>query len=269
MNQAKRGGFTIAELVVVTVLGALVIAAALQILITNQRTYTAQTAQIQGQQASRAALDVLTNELREISAQGGDILTMDEDSVQVRVMRNFGVVCDVDTTSTPKLTVIKVGDWFEVDDSVLIFADNRTETDSDDTWINAEVTAVDTTESCSGIDAHELTFGSQSSIFSADSVRVGGSVRSYTYFTYGLFEYRGDIYLGRADTSDAMVPVVGPLKSTRGLAFEYLDTAGVATKTATDVRLIQVTLRTGGSGVLNSLGEEVSDSVTALIYTRN
>ena len=46
MNRDRRG-FTLTELIVVTVLGALLIMAALQVLITNQRTYTAQSAQIQ------------------------------------------------------------------------------------------------------------------------------------------------------------------------------------------------------------------------------
>ena len=45
MNRT-RAGFTIVELLVVTVLGALVVAATYQVLLTNQRTYTAQNAQI-------------------------------------------------------------------------------------------------------------------------------------------------------------------------------------------------------------------------------
>ena len=54
-----RRGFTLIELLIVVVLGSLILAAALQVLITNQRTYTAQNAAITGQQATRMALDVL------------------------------------------------------------------------------------------------------------------------------------------------------------------------------------------------------------------
>ena len=289
MNTQRRAGFTLIELIVVTVLGSLVVASALQILIINQRTYTAQSARIQGQQANRAALDILTNELREISGAGGDIVTMTSDSVGIRSMRKFGLTCSVkesvdqakdreldqakdrelDVTSPPLLTVIKVGDWYEVGDSVLIFADNVTDIASDDAWISGRVTAVDTTKTCASVDAQELTFGSQSSVFAADSVRNGASVRGYTYYTYGTFTFMGETYLGRADTAGTMVPVVGPLKAINGLQFAYLDSLAAVTNTAANVRLIQVTLRSGGSGVLNSVGNEVSDSVTATIYMRN
>src|SRR5690606_3944729 len=95
MNR-RRGGLTIVELLVVAVLGALVVTAAYQVLITNQRTYTAQNAQIQGQQTVRAGLDVLFGELRELSRAGGDVLAIASDSVKVRAGRNFGLVCGVE-----------------------------------------------------------------------------------------------------------------------------------------------------------------------------
>jgi hypothetical protein len=80
--------------------------------------------------------------------------------------------------------------------------------------------------------------------------------------------YGGDPYFGRTDSDGATVPMVGPLKSTNGIGFLYLDSLGAVTATAANVRQIQVTIRTG-SGVVNSLGETVSDSITATIYTRN
>ena len=43
-----RKGFTLVEMIVVIVLGSLVLLAAFTVLITNQRTYTAQNAVIQG-----------------------------------------------------------------------------------------------------------------------------------------------------------------------------------------------------------------------------
>ncbi|MCG6954807.1 MAG: prepilin-type N-terminal cleavage/methylation domain-containing protein, partial [Gemmatimonadetes bacterium] len=117
---AERKGFTLVELIIVVVLGTLVLAAAMQVLVTNQRTYTAQTAQIQAQQSTRSAMDVLFGELREISARGGDLLSMSTHSLKVRAMRKFGVVCGVSTSSPPVLTVAKVGDWFAAADSVFV-----------------------------------------------------------------------------------------------------------------------------------------------------
>lgn len=262
-----RRGFTLTELIVVTVLGALMIAAALQVLVTNQRTYTAQTAQIQGQQSTRAAMDVLFNELREISAQGGDLLTMNTNALTVRSMRKFGVVCTLTTDSPPVLTVLKVGDWFAAKDSVFIFADNSTALASDDAWIAVEVTHVDTTRTCGTQKAVALRFTGQAAPFAADSVRTGAPIRSYVPYTYGLVTLDGETYLGRTD-GGTQVPLVGPLRSGSGVEFAYLDEDGNVTATATDVRQISITIRTS-SRAMNARGQPISDSITATIFTRN
>jgi prepilin-type N-terminal cleavage/methylation domain-containing protein len=277
-----RKGFTLVELIIVVVLGTLVIAAAMQVLITNQRTYTAQTAQIQSQESTRAAVDLLFGELREISARGGDLVSMSTHSLKVRTMRKFGVVCGVSSSSPPVLTVAKVGDWFAAQDSVFIFADNKTTISSDDDWVDAYVTAVDTTSvTCGSTKAQQLSFGGQSAKFTApggDSVRTGAPLRSFVYYTYGLGTWNGKTYLGRlgstggggllGSSSEKWVPLVGPLKATDGVEFAYLDSIGNVTTNSTQVRQIQVTVRTW-SGAVNSVGRVVADSLTGTIYTRN
>jgi len=279
MNSRDRAGFTLVELMVVTVLGALLIAASMEVLITNQRTYTAQNAQIQGQQANRAALDVLWGELRELSAQGGDLISMGTNQMTVRVMRRFGVVCALDTTlvgsllpGQPLLTVIKVGAWFDKNDSVFVFADNDESLQSDDNWFQAEATKVDTIGiSCNSRQAQQLTFSGQKALFSGppDSVQVGAPIRSYVRYTYGLFPYHGAYYLGRkAAGATSATPMVGPVRASNGVEFTYMDADGNVTTTSTDVRQIAVTVRTG-SNVKNATGGFVSDSITTWIYTRN
>ena len=61
---------------------------------------------------------------------------------------------------------------------------------------------------------------------------------------------------------------VGPLRSGTGLEFGYRDAMGATTNVPANVRQIVVTVRTG-SGVLNSIGNEVADSLTTWVYTRN
>lgn len=270
MNQDRRG-FTLTELIVVTVLGALLVMAALQVLITNQRTYTAQTAQIQGQQATRAAMDILSNELREVSAQGGDIISMSSSSIRIRSMRKFGAVCSLTTANPPVLRVLRVGGWFAQNDSVFIFADNNTSLSADDRWVAARVSAVDTTVLCGASKAQNLSFSGQSSKFTkptGDSVRVGAPVRSFEYYTYSLITYDGRPYLGRTDPGGATVPLVGPVKESNGVSFRYLDSLNVVTATPAAVRQIEVIIRTSSSAT-NSLGQPVSDSIKGRIYTRN
>ncbi len=267
------------ELIVVTVLGSLVVMAALQVLITNQRTYSAQSAVISGQQSTRMAVEVLFAELREVSASGGDIIAMSSDSLRVRLMRKFSVVCETILTGQPRLLVLDslgslsinaAANAFDVGDSVFIYADNNPNDNDDDVWIEARVTAVDLTVTCpqNGEGAMELRFNGQASLFNADSVGIGAPVRSYLQYTFGIATMLGDSYLGRRVGNGDMIPIAGPLRAGDGLEFEYRDALGTVTAVPADVRMIVVTIRTG-STVLNSLGEMVSDSITVWVYARN
>lgn len=275
----NRKGFTMVELIVVTVLGSLVMLAALQILITNQRTYTAHSAMIAGQQSTRMAIEVLFTELREVSAPGGDILAMSSDSLRVRLMRKFSVVCETTMSGQPRLMVLDslgslsinaAANAFEVGDSVFIYADNNPNDNDDDVWIRARVTAVDTSETCpqNGEAAMELRFNGQAGLFNADSVGLGAPVRSYLEYTFGMTTMLGDSYLARRVGNGDMIPIAGPLRTGTGLEFAYRDANGTVTNVPTDVRQIQIWVRTG-SKVLNSLGKMVSDSITVWVYTRN
>jgi prepilin-type N-terminal cleavage/methylation domain-containing protein len=265
-----RKGFTLIELLIVTVLGSLVLLAALQVLITNQRTYTAQSATISGQQSTRMALELLFNELRQVSPQGGDILMMSSDSLRVRMMRKFTRTCAVATVlGVPVLTTVDIGPVdFAVVDSVFVFADNDERNDDDDAWIRGLVSASVAGTCPQGGAARVLSFTGQNALFTADSVRIGAPVRSFTSVRFGLTTYNGDVYLGRAEGAAALSPVAGPLRASTGIEFAYRDSVGTVTATAANVRQIVVSVRSG-SGVLNSLGQTVSDSITAWVYTRN
>jgi len=270
---ADRRGFTLIELLVVSVLGALVLAATLQVLMTNQRTYTTQTAVIQGQQASRMGLEVLFNELREVSPSGGDILAMSGDSIRVRLMRKFGIVCEVDlapASGPPRLRVLdNSGPDFAVNDSVFVFAENREATENDDVWIQASVTGVDSTVVCLGRDATDVEFSGQAALFVGDTVRVGAAVRSYLPYTFRRDNWNGNMYLTRRDAPGALPwPIAGPIRATNGLQFIYRDAFGNVTGTPANVRQIEVRIRTE-SPVINTVGNQVTDSLDAWIYTRN
>ncbi len=271
-----RRGFTLVELLIVTVLGALVLAAALQVLITNSRTYSAQSAAITGQQSTRMALEVLFNDLRLVSPQGGDILMMSPDSLRVRLMRKFSRACATNLlmTGTPTMIVLDPGPVdFVAGDSVFVFADKKQADDDDDIWIAARVTqatvAVCPQVAIPPIAGYELRFAGQNTLFDIpDSVHNGAPVRSYTTVRFGLITYLGDTYLGRGEGNAALSPVAGPLLPGTGLEFVYRDALGAVTNTPTDVRQIVVRVRSE-SDVLNSLGRMVSDSIVAWVYTRN
>ena len=267
-----RKGFTIIELIVVSVLGALILMAILQVLMTNQRTYTAQSAVVQGQQSSRMALEVLFTEFREASPGDGDLITMGSNSLTVRLMRKLGVVCDTDLgplALIPKVTVLNnSGDRFEEDDSVFVFAENRDATPNDDVWIRTMVDDT-ATVTCLGRPATEVAFPTADLPLFSDTVKVGAPVRSYETFTFGVAWLLGEPYLARREgTTGFPWPIAGPLRASNGLQFIYRDAMGAITTTPEDVRQIEVRIRTG-ERVINSVGETVTDSLDAWIYTRN
>lgn len=269
MSRLDRKGFTLVELLIVVVLGGLVLAATYQTLVTNQKTFTVQAAEIEGQQTLRAGLEVLGGELREISPPEGDLLRMTTDSIRVRTLRGFGVACDTAYTADPNLTVKRVGDWFAVGDSVFVFLDGDPDLQKDDSWRSAIVAAVDTTVTCAtGTEpAQIVTLGG---LAGADTVLPGAPVRSFERYTYGVYEWSGEPYLGRTDKFGDTEPVIGPLdaKAANPLEFKYLDENGLVTGDPLEVAQIQITLRTS-SDVADAHGDRVQDSVTVRVHTRN
>ena len=266
MKTRNRRGFTLVELMIVAVVGAMVVGATYQILLSSQRAYMIQSAQIQGRQTVRAGLDILFAELRELSRAEGDILTMGSDRIEFRAMRAFGLVCDVALSGSP-MRVQKIGRFFASGDSIMVFADNRVEIASDDTILSGVVVGIDSTQTCSGADtAQSLTVPAMVSAFATDTVRIGAPVRAFTIYTYGLYSWDGDYYLARK-SGVTTTPLVGPLSS-NGVSFIYLDSFGNVTTNPRAVSQIEVTLRSD-SEVLDPQGRPVTDSLTTAIYLRN
>ena len=271
MNPRDRSGFTVIELLIVAVVGSFVVGSIYKVLQTNQRTYTVQTAQVSNQQIVRAGLEILTAELREVSAVGGDIMGIGDDSIRVRSMRKLGLVCALDASTTPlEVVVWDVGASFVDQDSVYIFADDDPDRSSDDQWFAATVTVpavADQDNTCDDGTAgqHIRVHGVTPTL-----VQMGAPVRAYDTYTYGLYWVAGDWHLARRGTDGRVEPLAGPLlpRSRDGLEFDYFDGTGSATATPTNVSRIDITLRTE-SGARGFDGEILQDSITTSIYARN
>lgn len=268
----NRRGLTLVELLVVAIIGTLLLLAAYQVLVTNRRVFTVQNSRVNVQQVTRSAMDVLFAELREVSSMGSDVVAMGPDSLAVRAMRKIGAVCDpmnATHSATPQLLVRKTVDDFAAEDSVYVFADNDEFATDDDEWFRARVTAIDTTALCTdGAEAQLLTFAGQTGTFTADSVSGGAPIRTFVHMTYRLGTFQGAPYLGRSVAGAAWVPIMGPLATSGGLDFEFLDGTGATAATPGDVRQIDVTLR-AASPVRMPDGTPVVDSLSSRIYLRN
>ncbi len=271
----RQRGFSLVELLIVTVIGTLIVMAAYEVLITNRRVFTVHNAKVQAQQSTRSAMEVLFGELREVSSAGSDILAFGPDSLAARSMREFGAVCDalpLTHATTPQLLVRKIIADFESGDSVFVFADNDEYLTDDDNWFRGKVTAIDTTATCAdGGEAQLMTFAGQTLAFAADTVRTGAPIRSFTRLSYRLGEFESQKYLGRAEGGGAWVPLVGPLAGVSGrpgLELGFLDGAGNTAATADQIRQLTVTIRSF-SQARGTDGAFVVDSLSSRIYLRN
>ena len=92
-----------------------------------------------------------------------------------------------------------------------------------------------------------------------------------------LASFASRYYLGRSTyPGGSFEPMVGPLydrnagdsPSASPVQFTYYDADGSTTTTATDVRRIDITIRTW-SPVVDGTGDNVADSLTMSVYTRN
>jgi hypothetical protein len=213
-------------------------------------------------------MEVLFGELREISADEGDIVGMGPDSITIRTPRAFGLVCATDyTTNPPRVTAFRVGPVVEAGDSIHIFADNVPDRALDDVWLTRVVQSVDTTATCAGAPAQRLSVTNLAS--TGDTVRLGAPLRAFDTYTYGLIGWGGEEYLGRRiSTAGTPDPLVGPLVPTRGVTFRYLDSLGAVTTVRTDVAQIEVTLRYQ-SPIRNVRNQLVRDSIMGRVFLRN
>jgi len=280
----RRPGFTIAEALVVLVVGSILMAAAYRTLISQERSYRVYDAAISTQQATRLSLQVLTAELREISAQGADLTYADNDSISFRALRKFGIICDMNK-SLKQITVVRMGqEAFEPGDSLLVFVDGDRMTGDDDRWDLASISGASASlcSSVIGLDiAGSLLGGTQTLLKLSgapliNEVYQGAPIRSFERLTYGIKEFDGTWYLGRDTVSGTMVPVVGPLAppSRGGLAFTYYDTLGnvlsatpLDSATRASVRRIEVAVRGQKTTGVGATGIHL-DSLITDIYLR-
>mgnify|MGYP001112808361 CR=1 FL=1 len=277
----STAGFTLLELLVVVVIGALILGAAFQVLAVQERSYRQQSAAMTTQQNVRAALDVLETELREISASDGDLLMIQPESLTFRAYRAAGFICDLRAASS-EIVVLQRGTepFVAGKQKLLYFIEGLQTTGTDDVWGLADIDRVDDGGTCAatwggleGVDTTTLkvsgfTFPAS---LGGPPVYLGAPVRSFEVFTYGLFEIDGEPVLARRSAVDGRLdPIVGPLApSPNGLVFRYFDGNGLPTTNPANVARIGIVVRgrTKGTGVPGQT--HYTDSLVTQLFLRN
>jgi len=280
----STAGFTLLELLVVVVIGALILGATFQVLAVQERSYRHQGAAMTTQQNIRAALDVLESELREISASGGDLTMIQPESLTFRAYRAAGFICNLDAPGQ-RIVVVRQGTQPFVANAaqkqkLLYFVEGVRTTGTDDDWGVVEIKSVEDTYTCHGtwgsvegtdtvtLNVPGFTFADAAT---GDSiVYLGAPVRSFEVFTYGLYTIDGEPVLARRDANGSLEPIIGPLApSPSGLVFRYFDANGFPTTNPANVAQIGIVVRgrTQGTGVPGET--HYTDSLTTRLFLRN
>jgi hypothetical protein len=278
------------ELMVAILLLGIVSTAIFQVLVNNQRTFTAQAQRIDLQQNIRAAVTILPAEFRELDAADGDIIApLSATSITIRAMRQLAIMCDAPVLpagATMTFTVRQApffGNraFFAQNDSLLIFYEGNPGTRADDQWIRAQVTNNPTNQNCPGAapnDGFKVTAKPTwpAAPFNvANAITDGAPVRGFSTVTYSLWQSPTDNQYYLAQTANGTTqPLVGPLTGANGLSFVYYDSTGTTVApTAPLVRMIEIRVRGRTAQVIRQANDSAlaykTDSVVARVALRN
>jgi prepilin-type N-terminal cleavage/methylation domain-containing protein len=274
----RRSGFTLVELLVVVVVGTLVLGAIYQTLLAQERSSRQQRAVMEAQQSSRIALEILSAELREMSALDGDLIVADSTRIRFRMLRGAGIVCRTDPNARNWVDVVPLaGSTFPTADSVLLFADWNPQSAADDAWIRDAIGSTGTPGNCpagapfAGSAPIRVNLVQQ---FPSGAVSTGALVRAFHTVELALRDGTAGAELTRSLRGQAAAPLLGPLRSNaeRGLRFRYLDTAGAALPTPLAqadlqaVARVRISVRGLGRGGVNPDGH--TDSLATVVHLR-
>lgn len=255
MTKRNQSGFTLLELLLTLILGTVVVSAAYQLLIGQNRLYLKQREVMDVRGTLRGMGNLLTFELRNASAQGGDLYSITPDSFTIRSLRGFGVVCSMSPGPW------RFGLWGTMGellsdgaDSVLVFASGGA-SPADDRWFTLAVENV-WAGAGAGISNCDWNGGSgtvPAAVVQVDSagnslhgIRVGAPLRAFRQVRYGIFQRDGRWWLGRkVGAADSYQLLGGPLRppADGGLTLTYYDQLGNVTTDPGRVRYVDIRLR--------------------------
>ncbi len=263
---SPRSGYTAVELVVVLLLSGVVVAAALSVWRGQQRFYAAYLDRIETWLAARAAVEVLSGELRAVSPGGGDLYGWSADSVALRSFVAFAVLCAADPARGEWLTRNLSGSFGVLPrDSALVFLEGDPESESDDRWEAvhlADARRVD--EVCP--DGRPAGLRLRPERWLA-GVRVGAPVRAFRPYVYRAYrDGRGRWWIGRRLRGGTIQPVVGPVHTPEngGLRFQALDAAGRPAGDPAGATHFRLEIRAASAA-----GSGVTESASTTVFLRN
>lgn len=274
---SRSPGYTLVEILIVVFITALVMGAVYETLAVQQRSYRKQTSIVASRQTSRTTLDLLTAELREVSATSGDLLAAAPESVTFRSFQKIGVVNDIGAST---LDVWRLGRPFEEGDSIVVYTNTGDpSTTTDDQWAigrlaqgQQPVTGVPCAQAWDPYPCDRLPVEG----IPINVVDLGAPVRAFRPVTYGIYQVDGRWVLGRHGAGEPVVALVGPLAEpgAGGFRLRYFTAAGTELQpplsAAMRAQVDRIDIQVRGWGPVNAPAgqQEYVDSLTAQVRLR-
>lgn len=235
--RAPRRGFTLPELMVVVALGALILFALQQGIVTQRRYWAAQRGVTERHETARAAMAVLTAALREANLAGGDVAILAPGRIRTRMPLGLGLVCGTDAAGARLGVVAADGRWAAgAGDSVRILRAGG--------WSAERVTALSGPVAqvpCVATGGTVATLGRP-----ALDVVVGSGARPFRSVVFEVGPDAGASWLFRVDGA-VHEPLVGPLDPASGFRVWYEDARGVEVASAAAASRVGVRLVTAAA----------------------
>jgi prepilin-type N-terminal cleavage/methylation domain-containing protein len=248
-QRTDRRGFTLVEVLVGMVLGAIVMTGVVQMMIVQGRGYRKQREMIDVRQTAREAVALLSWDLRQSVTGGSPLAAIGPGMVALRSPRGLGTIC-AKHASLPRYGLWKTGGNIVagVDDSALVYQLGR------DKWTVLKITAVGTpaamgVSACAWPGARPpdvvVEFGVTTKT-DTSYIKIGAPFRSFRRIEYAEYQLNNRWWLGRKiGAATSYEQLTGPLVApANGLTFTYYDTLGAVTANPSAVGSIAFTLRT-------------------------
>ncbi len=252
-SRQRRGGFTLAELLISMVVGSIVVAAIASVLVGQNRLFWKQREIRDVRTTLRVAGNLLAFEFRQLSPESGDLYRISPNSVVLRSNHGVGVICAAHPKGRQFGLISTFGEFSAMaGDSLLIYNSPKAE------WVVAKVESISpkgkATKTCVWGKAKQP---SDLSLLveagpATEAIGVGAPVRLFRRTEYRILQTEGRWWLGRAVASVRPLEIIaGPLRPPEegGLAFAYFDVDGNPTSDPSQVRYVDITLRGESLGV--------------------
>jgi prepilin-type N-terminal cleavage/methylation domain-containing protein len=293
-RDSQRRGMTLLELLISLVLVGLMGSLIIGFLLKQERFYAGANEMVLTRTQVRQASVMMPNDLRAISPTAGDIYAMTDTSIDFRSTFGSGYVCASDRVnskiSVPPATLAKnnqLTNWSaqpQVNDSLAIYDDGASTSQTDDAWSFNKITAVtmaisnaspgctSATAMMKNTDVTSLNPSFSFTLSTQQSARVsaGAAVRFFKKVHYSLYKSAADNlwYLGyydcrtlRSPVCNTIQPIAGPLRqyvagspALAGLRFTYYDTLGAVTANRLAVGRISILLQGEGTRTIQLAG---------------